>query len=356
MNGKTTTVSVDGTRFCLDGRPTHAGRRYGGRSIEGLLFCVRAAQATFDDENWPATRIYDLGVGPRSFAYPDTGAWDPDRNVEEFCAALPSWKAHGISAVSLSFQGGRPIKNVWKTRCDAQPWVNSGFAPDGALKPAHARRMSKCIAALDALGMVASTSFFYFGQTPRFEDERAITRAIREGTEFLAGLGHRNVMIEIAQEVALDWQSYHYLQFRSLSLENIHHHIAFAQSICERRIPVSSSLHAPQDPTGNMVRTADFLLPHGNNLGPLGHVEKVRRIRAMPDYQARPTPIFFNEASADPVDFQAALSEGVSWSFYDHGSNDYADGFQSPPVNWTINTFEKQAFFERVRDITGAGS
>jgi hypothetical protein len=354
MGKNSTTVSIDGTKFCLDGRPAYAGRRYNGASIEGLLFCVRAAQAIFDDENWPAIKVYDLGVGPRSFAYPDSGEWDPERNVEEFCAALPAWKAHGISAVSLAFQGGRPIKNVWKTRCDAQPWINSGFAADGALKPEYARRMARCIAALDELGMVASTSFFYFGQTPRFDGEDAVRRAIREGTEFLAGIDRRNVMIEIAQEVALDWQSYHYLQFRSLSLENIHRHIAFAQSVCERRIPVSSSLHAPQYPTADMVRTADFLLPHGNNLGPLGHVEKVRRIRAMPEYRARPTPIFFNEASADMVDFQAALSEGVSWSFYDHGANDYTNGFQSPPVNWTINTFDKAAYFERVRDITGA--
>lgn len=355
MTETSTVVGIDGERFCINGQPTYAGRRYNGRPIEGLLFCVRAAQATFDDENWPSIKTYDLGTGPRSFAYPDSVTWDAERNVEEFCAALPSWKAHGISAVSLSFQGGRPIKNVWKTRCDAQPWINSGFSPDGALKPDYARRMERCIAALDRLGMVASVSFFYFGQTPRLDGEDAVRRAIREGTEFLAGLRHRNVLIEIAQEVALDWQTYHYLQFRSLSLENIHHHIAFAQTVCDRRIPISASLQAPFDPTGDLVRTADFVLPHGNDLGPLGHVQKVRRIRAMPEYQQRPKPIFFNEASASLVDLQAALSEGVSWSFYDHGANDYVNGFQSPPVNWTINTHEKAAFFERVRDITGAG-
>jgi len=33
----------------------------------------------------------------------------------------------------------------------------------------------------------------------------------------------------------------------------------------------------------------------------------------------------------------------------------YADwsGFQTPPVNWTINTPEKRAFFSRVAEVTG---
>lgn len=40
---------------------------------------------------------------------------------------------------------------------------------------------------------------------------------------------------------------------------------------------------------------------------------------------------------------------------YDHGKHDYINGFPSPPVNWTVNTYAKRAYFERVQDITGAG-
>ena len=29
-------------------------------------------------------------------------------------------------------------------------------------------------------------------------------------------------------------------------------------------------------------------------------------------------------------------------------------GFQTPPVNWTINTARKRAFFGRIAEITGA--
>ena len=31
----------------------------------------------------------------RQWAYPDTGKWDPERNVREFLAALPEWRRHG---------------------------------------------------------------------------------------------------------------------------------------------------------------------------------------------------------------------------------------------------------------------
>lgn len=73
----------------------------------------------------------------------------------------------------------------------------------------------------------------------------------------------------------------------------------------------------------------------------------------MAEFREHPKPIFFNEASADLADLQAALEAGVSWSFYDHGESDYVNGFQSPPVNWTLNTCVKRAYCERVRDITG---
>lgn len=60
---------------------------------------VRAIQATFDDQN-PERRDW--------WAYPDTGAWDPERNLSEFLAALPAWREHGLRAVTVNFQGGSP--------------------------------------------------------------------------------------------------------------------------------------------------------------------------------------------------------------------------------------------------------
>jgi hypothetical protein len=57
-------------------------------------------QAIFDDEN-PETAVH--------WRYPDTGRWDADRNTDEFCAALPQYRRHGLLAVTVGLQGGGSI-------------------------------------------------------------------------------------------------------------------------------------------------------------------------------------------------------------------------------------------------------
>ena len=64
MPAHRTHVSIGDGRWLVNGRPTHEGRNYRGRGIEGLLLNSRMVQAIFDDEN-PVTRPL--------WAYPDTG-------------------------------------------------------------------------------------------------------------------------------------------------------------------------------------------------------------------------------------------------------------------------------------------
>ena len=57
-------------------------------------------------------------------------------------------------------------------------------------------------------------------------------------------------------------------------------------------------------------------------------------------------PVLFNEDDHFDFDradynFLAALGEYASWGYFDP----YADGFQSPPVTWSLNTERKRAFF-----------
>src|SRR5206468_1531455 len=80
----------------------------------------RMVQGLFDDRN-PETR--DL------WRYPDTGQWDPERNVREFLAAMPVWREKGLLAVTLNLQGGSP-----QGYSKEQPWHNSAFEEDGALR------------------------------------------------------------------------------------------------------------------------------------------------------------------------------------------------------------------------------
>jgi len=107
----------------------------------------------------------------------------------------------------------------------------------------------------------------------------------------------------------------------------------------------------------NVVRSADFILVHGNGVGdPKRIAEMVRRCRRVPGYS--PKPILFNED--DHFDFDkpmnnmvAAVSEYAGWGYFDPGKSNYADGYQCPPAQWRINTPRKQGFFGLLREMTG---
>nr|MDO8117222.1 hypothetical protein [Candidatus Sigynarchaeota archaeon] len=90
-----TEVGIDETKFLINGKPTYEGLTYKGRSIEGLLFNSRMIQAIFDDEN-ETTR--------GTWKYPNTNCWDPDRNTNEFCRAIPEYRAHGMLAFTVGLQ------------------------------------------------------------------------------------------------------------------------------------------------------------------------------------------------------------------------------------------------------------
>jgi hypothetical protein len=125
MAGRTQ-VAIEGGNFLINGAPTYRGRHYRDWSVEGLLLNVRAANAVFDDLN-PETCS--------RWAYPDTGQWDPERNVREFCQHLPIWREHGLLAVTVNLQGGSP-----EGYSRQQPWNSSGFNPDGTPRPDYLLR------------------------------------------------------------------------------------------------------------------------------------------------------------------------------------------------------------------------
>jgi hypothetical protein len=57
-------------------------------------------------------------------------------------------------------------------------------------------------------------------------------------------------------------------------------------------------------------------------------------------------PIDFNEDSTNLANMQAALDAGAGWGYYDR------TGYQNVPANWGIDTTEKKAFFDLVREVT----
>src|SRR5262245_56512924 len=68
---RTTSVTIQGEMFHINGQPTYKGRTFNGKKIEGLLLNSRMVQAIFDDLNPETVHLW---------AYPDTKKWDPERN------------------------------------------------------------------------------------------------------------------------------------------------------------------------------------------------------------------------------------------------------------------------------------
>lgn len=330
-----TSVSIQGDRFFINGRPTYAGRTFKGMRIEGLLMNSRMVQGIYDDRN-PETRD--------RWKYPDTGKWDAERNTREFIAAMPEWRKHGLLAITLNLQGGSP-----QGYSKEQPWYNSAFEADGTLNKAYMRRLARILNKADALGMVVILGYFYFGQDQRLQDEEAVKRGVVNATKWLQPW--RNVLIEIANEC--DNRAYDHAIIKK---DRIHELIKLAKSV-NNRVPVGTSFNGNSIPSSNVIAASDFLLLHGNGVtNPNRIAEMVNLTRRDPAY--RPMPILFNEDDHfyfDKADnnMLKALSAYASWGYFDPGKSDYQDGYQCPPVNWGINTERKKGFFNLLKEITG---
>ena len=334
-----TTIAIQGDQFLLNGRLTYAGRTYKGMKIEGLLMNSRMVQGVFDDANAETRSMWK---------YPDTGRWDPERNTREFLAAMPEWRKYGLLSFTINFQGGSP-----QGYSKAQPWENTAFEPDGAIKPAYAARMARILDRADELGMAPIVGVFYFGQDHRLRDEAAVKRALADSVNWLLDRGYRNILLEVANETGA-----HYHQ-PILKPDRIHELIEYAKGIRRggARLLTGVSYGGNRVPLPNVVKTSDFLLIHGNGVTrPARIAEMVKQTRAVEGY--RTMPVLFNED--DHFDFEkpqnnmlAALGEYASWGYFDPGKSDYSDGYQCPPVNWGINTERKKAFFGLVKEITG---
>jgi hypothetical protein len=334
-----TEVSIRGDAFLINDKPTYAGRTWKERKIEGLLFNARLVQGIFDDLN-PKTRD--------RWVYPDTKKWDPERNTKEFLTAMPEWRKYGLLAFTINFQGGSP-----EGYSKEQPWHNSAFTDDGELRKEYLARLERILDRADELGMVVILGIFYFGQDERFKNEAAVKKALDNAIAWVLEKGYRNILIEVNNECNVRYDH------AVLKPERVHELIERVKEKKRdgRRLLVSTSYGGGTIPKENVVQSADFLLLHGNGVKEPDRIaEMVQQTRKVKGY--RPIPILFNED--DHFDFDkpknnllAAVGEYCSWGYFDPGKNNYADGYQSPPVNWGINTERKKEFFAKVKEITG---
>jgi len=346
---RATSVAIVGNAFHINGKPTYPGRSFRGSKVEGQLFTSRMVNCIINDQN-PETR----GM----WAWRD-GPWDPERNTSEFIAALPLYRAHGLTSVAFNIQGGSPMGYGWN-----QPWHTSGYAPDGRLLPDYKSRLLRVLDAVDANGMVAVLGYFYVSATPALADEAAFMRATDEITDLVCDGGYTNVLVEVANEADISrWTA------ETIKPARSHELVARVQTRSKGRVKtpagrllVSTSFATPAPIPGRLLQMADYVLYHGNGLAtPQAVHARARQIRATAGYRGQ--PLLINEDDHFDFDkpennFLAAVEEYSGWGYFDYRQirERFEDGYQSLPVDWGINSARKRAFFSLLAQVTGAAS
>ncbi len=334
-------VEIKGEKFFISGQPTYANRTWNGHSIEGLLMNSRMVQGVFDDLN-PETI--------HNWQYPDTGKWDPDRNTSEFIENMENWKSYGMLSFTINLQGGSPFGYS-----QDQPWHNSAFDEKGELRTDFFSRLERILDKADELGMVPILGMFYFGQDDRLADEKAVINAVELTMDWLLEKGYKNILIEINNECNIRYDH------DILKPGRVHELIDLAKTKEKDGYSfyVSTSYGGGFVPLPNVVKSADYLLLHGNGVSdPNRIVEMVEQTKKVEGYST--VPIIFNEDDHFDFDkdwnnFIAAVSAYASWGYFDYRKKGegFEEGYQSVPVDWGINSERKKGFFNLMKEITG---
>jgi len=336
-----TAVSIVKDQFYINGKPTYPGRYWQNLKIEGLLMNARMVQGVFDDLNPEISS---------EFQYPDTQMWDATRNNNEFVAAMPQWKAHGLLAFTLNMQGGSPY-GYGNKKC-----INPGFHSDGRLMIPYMNRLENILRKADELNMVVILGLFYFGQDQFLKDEKAVINAVRNVRNWLLKKGYQNVMIEIANEC--DHKDYDHAILRPDRISELINLVKDKKKNGNRLL-ASTSFTGRKVPNDPVIKASDFLLIHGNGAKNTADIQRlIDHTKASKAYQN--IPIINNED--DHYDFEketnnmiVSIKNYVSWGYFDFrfkGETDINEGYQTIPVNWDISSTRKKAFFAKLREIT----
>ena len=362
-----THIDTDGHRFLLNGGPT-----YRGTSVEGLLFNVRTVNATFDDTLGQVDWFDDDGArseNGRAGYGPWVSPQSAGANTVRFIEGLAQYRAHGMLAVNLNFQGGHPLKG--------KPWIaeghgsagsrpnghrdfyhNSAFRADGDLDPQYAKRLEQAIEACDGLGMAVILQLFYFGQDTVFAGADEIRTATDSAVDFVCEKGYTNVVLEIANEV-MEGHYHHAILKPGGVAELIHRARERAGDQHGRALLVGTSEAAlrsqrqwTREQIDEVFAASDVVLIHGGDDVETGRVgdaselaRKVDYLRGRSWYRERPRPIATNESAGEQA-FAAMVRYGISFGLH----SEYLQTMFPP--QWGVWDNETQWFFRRVRDLT----
>ncbi len=165
-------------------------------------------------------------------------------------------------------------------------------------------------------------------------DEKAVSTAIKNATEWLLDGNWQNLLIEINNEC--DVPAYDH---ELLKPARVHEAIVYVKSQHRngRRLLVGTSFGGGSLPSSNVIRESDFILLHGNGVSDPRKIESmVEATRSDPNYKKQ--PILFNEDDHFDFDkpennFIAAVKSRASWGYFDYRlkGEDSNAGYQSVP-------------------------
>ena len=293
-----TRLTIDGTRFRLNG-----GLTYPGQAAEGRLLNVRMANAVFEDK--------------------ERRTFDPERNTTEFMGRMDDYVSHGVRAFTVSFQGGYPGYEGAR---------NSAFRADGSLDGTYLARVARVIERADALGAVIILSLYYQRQDQILADENAVRRGVVEAANWIRQKGYRNIILEVANE-------YGHAGFDHPVLRSDAGVSSLIRLARDRHpsLPVSASTRGNARTTSRVASASNVILVHFNALATGDIASRVRALRA-----AHPNkPIVCNEddrtGSAAVAALVASVEAGASYGLMvervnQHYPFDFYGRADDPPV------------------------
>ena len=230
--------------------------------------------------------VQGISDGFEKFPYPDTKKWNVTRNNAEFVSNMESWKLKGLNGFTLGMQGGGPSSTT-----SGQTHKNSAFNGGGSLKSDYINRLKLVLDESNRLDMIVILSLFYRSQVSIFGSYPNVLKATTNTGNSYKGSGHV--------------------------------------------------------PSDKIIQNSQVIFLHGNSMTTeSAYSKQLNSVKKSKYYVGQ--PIVYNEAGTK-LFLDWSIKNGVGWGYYDQGKNNYKDGFQSPPVNWGINTSTKQNFFNKIK-------
>jgi hypothetical protein len=352
-----TRVSISGQKFLINGRPTYPGRVWNSRSIEGLLINSRMVNGIYDD----------MDGSPPSGMLP----WNPRTNTDDYILRMPSWKAQGLVAIGLNFQGGSNRCNGIAGHNQTSSVDNNPYGWEGTRAfddwyanrdTPHARyltRLGSIIREADDLGMVVVLGLFYFGQDDALNSESSVIRATDAATKWILENKWTNVVLEIVNESNVGFS--HSILRPTRVPELIRRVKSISSGAAGTHLPhgrllVSVSGGGGFVPPTSWLTDADYILLHGNGLDASGITSLVNTVRSQSAYSQKPRPIVFNEDSTKLDNFKAAISRNAAWGYFDSDGYQCVYSSNQRSLRWSLNAATNSGYWPLVSEIAGVSS